>query len=297
MARRKAAIPACGLGSESVTPYLPVYDVEYLGDVEYSLRALESVVKVHRRLRAPATFCICGGLLDQAGPRYAELLRDEMFDVHSHTYSHMRLKPTDDCAERVDLRQARDEIERTAALLKQHLAVTNPGLRTPGGFYRGLRGAKELLSLLVELGVPFVSSDARGPQETVPSPLTEPYWYDEDGFPGLLELPAQDWHENVLKGHNPVPCMWPPVLPWGYPNRPPQTPQEEFEVYRKSLHGVRGLNLPYYSPPMHPWSIYRFNPQARTVELILEEVESLGMPITTFSAVHRELRARRETPP
>jgi len=277
-----------------LTPYLPVYDVEYLGDVEYSLRALESVVRVHQRLQAPATFCICGGLLHQAGPRYAQLLRDDLFDLHSHTYSHMRLKATSDCRDPVDLHQARDEIERTAALLEQHLGVTNPGLRTPGGYYRGLRGAKELLALLVELRLPFASSDARGPMETVPSPLTEPYWYDEDGFPELLELPAQDWHENVLKGHNPVPCMWPPVLPWGYPSQPPQTPEEEFEVYRRSLCAVAEMNLAYYSPPMHPWSVYRFNPEARTIELILQEVRRIGMPITTFSAVHRELRARRE---
>ncbi|UCH35572.1 MAG: polysaccharide deacetylase family protein [Armatimonadota bacterium] len=277
-----------------MTPYLPVYDVEYLQDVEYSLRALASVVKVHRRMAIPATLCICGQLLDRAGPRYAELLRDDLFDIHSHTYTHMRLKRSNDCEPPVDLARARDELERTAALLEKHLGVTNPGLRTPGGFYRGLRGATDLLALLDELGVPFVSSDARGPMETIPSPLTEPYWYDEDGFPGLLELPAQDWHENVLKGHSPVPCTWPPILPWGYPSQAPKTPEEEFEVYRKSLHGVVEMDLTYYSPPMHPWSVYRFNPEARTVELILEEVGRLGMPVTTFSAVQRELRARRE---
>jgi peptidoglycan/xylan/chitin deacetylase (PgdA/CDA1 family) len=277
-----------------MTPYMPVYDVEYLGDVEYSLRALESVVKVHRRMEAPATFCICGQLLEQAGPRYAQLLCDELFDVHSHTYTHMPVKRTAKHDDPVDLAQVREELVRTAALLERHPGVSNPGLRTPGGFYRGLRGERELLALLVELGVPFVSSDARGPMETVPSPLTEPYWYDEDGFPGLLELPAQDWHENVLKGHNPVPCMWPPVLPWGYPSQPPQTPEEEFAVYRASLHGVAEMALTYYSPPMHPWSIYRFNTEARTVALMLEEVRRIGMPVTSFSAVHRDLRAKRE---
>ena len=277
-----------------MTPYLPVYDVEYLGDVEYSLRALESVVTVHRRMETPATFCVCGQLLDKAGPRYAELLRDDLFDVHSHTFTHMPVKRTTKHDDPVNLAQVREELERTAALLERHLGVTNPGLRAPGGFYRGLRGETQLLALLVELLVPFVSSDARGPMETIPSPLTEPYWYDEDGFPGLLELPAQDWHENVLKGHNPVPCMWPPVLPWGYPSRPPQTPEEEFAVYRTSLDGVAEMDLTYYSPPMHPWSIYRFNPEARTVALILEEVRRMDMPVTTFSAVHRELRAKRE---
>jgi len=280
-----------------VTRYVPVYDVEYLQDVEYSLRALESVVKVHRRMRAPATFCICGKLLENAGPRYAELLRDDLFDVHSHTYTHVRLKRTSDTEPPPDMRLARVEIELTAALLERHLGVREPGLRTPGGFYRGLQGATELLALLEELHVPFVSSDARGPQETIPAPLTEPYWYDDDGFPGLLELPAHDWHENVLKGHSPVPCAWPPLLPWGYPSQAPRTPEEEFEVYRKGLHGAAERGMTYYSPPMHPWSIYRFNPEARTVALILEEVARIGMPITTFSAIHRELREKREAKP
>ena len=277
-----------------MTPYLPVYDVEYRADVEYSLRALESVVRVHRRLHAPATFCIVGALLEQAGPRYAELVGDDLFDAHSHTYTHMMLKRTNDRQPPVDMAQARDEIARTAELLRRHLGVTSPGLRTPNGFYRGLRGETRMLALLAELGVPCVSSDLRGPEETVPSPLTEPYWYGEDGFPNLLELPSHDWHDNVLKGFAAVPCMWPPVLPWGLPNRPPRTPQEEFEYYRAALNGAVEAGITYYSPVLHPWSIFQFDPEARALELILEEVARLGMPITTFSAVHHELRARRE---
>lgn len=276
-----------------MTYYLPVYDVEYLQDIEFSLRALESVVQVHRRAQLPATFNICGGLLEQAGPRYAELLRDDLFDVHSHTFSHMLLKRTAAAEPPVDLAQARRELTRTAELLREHLGVTRPGLRTPNGFYRGLRGETQILALLDELDIPFVSSDLRGPQETVPAPPTEPYWYAEDGFPDLLELPAHDWHDNVLKGHPPLICMWPPVLPWGYPARAPQTPEEEFEIYRRGLHGARELGMTFYSPAMHPWSVYRFSPEARTVALILDEVARIGVPVTTYSAMDAELRAQR----
>jgi peptidoglycan/xylan/chitin deacetylase (PgdA/CDA1 family) len=277
-----------------MTRYLAVYDVEWLGDVEYSLRAVEAVALAHRRNDAPATFFICGELLDEAGPRYRDLLAGGAFEVGSHTYSHYPLKQADGSETEEHLARVRDEILRTEDAIRRAFGAGPVGVRGPGGYYRGLQGQKRVLELLWSLGVRTLSTDARGPGETIPAPLTQPYWYAQDGFPDMLEVPAHDWHENVLKGHNAAPIAWPPPLPWGYPRHAPTTPAEEFAVYRSGVDWAREHDLFFYSPAMHPWSVYRFNAQAKTLDLLLSYVRERKMPMVTVTQLRTEFERLRE---
>jgi peptidoglycan/xylan/chitin deacetylase (PgdA/CDA1 family) len=273
--------------------YLAVYDVEWLADVDYSLRALESVVRAHERYDAPATFYICGQLLEAAGDRYRDLLAGGPFEVGSHTYSHYPLKQFDGGDPDAHVARVREEVERTDELIRRTFARPPVGLRGPGGYYRGLQGQKPVLDLLWNLGVRTLSTDARGPGETIPAPLTPPYWYADDGFPEMLEVPAHDWHENVLKGHNPAPVAWPPRVPWGYPPREPRTPEEEFAAFRRGLDWAIEHDAYFYSPAMHPWSVYRFNPQARTLDLLFGYLREQGLPFVTVSELRRDFETRR----
>jgi len=273
-----------------MTRYVPIYDVEWLADVEVSLASLEAVVKVHRRRSAPATFCIVGRLLELAPDRYRALLSDDLFEVQNHSYTHINVKQVAGFPP-VDLGRVEDEIARTNALITEVFGIRPIGFRTPGGFTNGLRGETKALAIAARQGIRWISSDARGPLETVPAGFTQPYTYAEDGFPELVELPAHTWHENVLKGYNPVPAFWPPILPYGLPRFPPRTPEEEFEVHRLGMEHALAEKLVYFSPAMHPWSIYRFNPEARTVDLVLQHADCVGMPIATASHIYREIAA------
>ena len=281
-----------------MTRYLAVYDVEWLSDVEYSLQALEAVVLAHRRHNAPATFFICGKLLDEAGARYRDLLADGPFEVGSHTYSHYALKIIPGGAEpSCHLVPVRDEVQRTDALIRKVFGHPPVGLRGPGGYYRGLQGQKNTLEMLWGLGVRTLSTDARGPGETIPAPFTQPYWYAEEGFPEMLEIPAHDWHENVLKGHNAAPIAWPPPFPWGYPNHAPKTPEEEFEVYKHGIDWAAEHDAFFYSPPMHPWSVYRFNPEAKTLDLLLAYLLDKRIPMITVTELRQEFAQTGEKEP
>lgn len=273
-----------------MTRYAPIYDVEWLDDVEFSLAALEAVVKVHRRRSAPATFCIVGRLLELAPDRYGALLSDDLFEVQNHSYTHMNVKQVAG-GPPVDLAKVEDEIARTNALVADVFGVRPIGFRTPGGFTNGLRGQTKVLEIAARNGIRWISSDARGPAETVPAGFTQPYTYAGDGFPDLVELPAHTWHENVLKGYSPVPAFWPPILPYGLPRFPPRTPEEEFQIHRLGMEHALAEELIHFSPAMHPWSIYRFNSEARTVDLVLEHAGRIGMPIARASDIYREVIA------
>ena len=269
-----------------MTTFAVGYDTEYVQDLDWSLRAVEAVAAVHRRHRAPATFFFVGKLLEAQGERYAAVLGgDDLFDIQSHTHSHMSLKS--DAPER--LAAAADELRRTADLVERHFGERPVGVCGPGGYEGGLQDCPRMLRVLVESGARYVSTDGRGPGGTIPSPLTQPYRYAAQGFPDLLELPAQDFHENVLKGYQQVPAYWPPILPWGLPNRPPTTPEEECAYFRLGLEYCAAHGVPYYRTYFHPWSIYRFHREARTIDLLLEHARRIGVEVTSCTRCYRQL--------
>ena len=266
------------------------YETEYVQDLGWSLRAVEAVAAVHRRHGAPATFFFVGRLLELQGERYAALLRGgDLFDVQSHTYSHLSLKSQQ--PER--LSAAAEELRKTADLIERHFGARPIGLCGPGGYENGLKDCPAMLRVIWDSGVRCVSTEGRGPGGTIPAPLTQPYWYAEQGFPDLLELPAQDFHENVLKGYQQVPAYWPPILPWGLPNRPPTTPEEEFAYFRQGLDYAVEHGLAYYRTYFHPWSVYRFNREARTIDLLLAHARQIGMEITSCTRYYRHLAQGR----
>ncbi|PJB62216.1 MAG: hypothetical protein CO095_19025, partial [Armatimonadetes bacterium CG_4_9_14_3_um_filter_58_7] len=177
------------------------YDTECVADLSVSLKAVEVVAAVHRKHGAPATFFFVGQLLEAQGERYAAALgEDNLFDIQSHTYSHYGLKGN--APEHVA--RAAEELQKTADLIDEHFGKRPIGVCGPGGYENGLQDCPNMLRVLWDSGARYISTDGRGPGGTIPSPLTQPYWYAEQGFPTLLELPAQDFHENVLKGYQSV---------------------------------------------------------------------------------------------
>jgi hypothetical protein len=107
-----------------------------------------------------------------------------------------------------------------------------------------------------------------GQFNTIPAPLTQPFWYADDGYPGLLEIGLHAWHDNVLTGQ-PFAIHWPPSLPWGYPDKVPETAQEIYDAYAPGIDYVVSNNLTTYVPCFHPWSIYRIDKHALQIELLL----------------------------
>lgn len=273
-----------------MTTFLAAYDLESL---EVGPAAAEAVAAVHRRHNQPATFFVVGRLLEQDGPRYREILDDPLFDIQTHTYSHRMLKTTGPHGPAVNLEEMEEEVARGKQLVEDTFERECLGLRPGCGFHQGFQGMPERLEILWRTGFRFVSSDARGPLDSIPNGLTQPYWYEADGYPELLEIPAHGWHDNVLKGYTQNITLFPPLYPFAIPDRVPTTVDEAFAHEKLWLDQALEEELEFFSPCMHPWSLYRFDPRIGTVDRMLTYVEERGLPVATFADFYRRRADQR----
>lgn len=273
-----------------MTSYIFSYDVEH---PELCMKALPVIVEYHRQYEVPATFFIVGKLIEMHRDKLRSLLGgDELFDIQSHTYSHKLLKDSAMHGHGVSLEEMREELELGKRLVEDTFEVECTGFRTPCGFYKGMQGEVERLKIIWSCGFKFISSDARGPADSIPSGLQQAYWYDFEGFHELLELPAHGWHDNVLKDPDGslqprLLLPWPGLLSWGIPSRPPRTPEEEFEVQKVWIERALKYELDFVSPVYHPHSIYRMSDDCRIIKLLMGHIRSLGMPTTTYVELYR----------
>jgi peptidoglycan/xylan/chitin deacetylase (PgdA/CDA1 family) len=277
-----------------MTCYIFAYDLE---DPVLCLQAAPRLVELHRRYEIPATFFVLGTVIEGRGAELRDIFGDDpLFDIASHTYSHRLLKDNRLHGQGVSLDELGREIERGLRLVEEVFERPCVGVRSGYGFYEGLRGEDERLRVIRDVGARYLSSDLRGPGDSVPGGLVQAYPYDEEGVPDLLELPGHGWHDNILKGLYPGPWLsWPPVLRWGIPDRAPSTPEEEFAVQRGWIE--HSLGLDYFAPVYHPHSVYLSGPDCRVIELLMRHVRQRGMVATTYGALYDAYSTRPETIP
>jgi len=271
--------------------FVPAYDTEWAGAC---LESCRKIARVHRDRGIPATFFIVGKLLETEGAAYRELLDEPgLFEIASHTYSHKLLRHQGFAGPGVSPDQVHEEIHRGKALVEDCFGRACLGLRPGCGFDVGFRGAPEVLAEMAGAGLEYVSSRLWGPHTTVPAPLEQAHTYADDGFPQLWEFPGHGWHENVLKGHNATPgrlLLWPPVYPEMQLAGYVRTPQEEFSVHRFFVDRAMADGLEYVTLIWHPWSLNRFDPDMRMLELLFAYVAEQGLQFARFEDLWRARR-------
>ncbi len=259
-----------------------------------SLEAVDVICNVLEDLEARASFFLVGKLLQKAAADYAALLRDNpRFDIGNHTYSHWQIwRP--DAEQAMD--RFREELSKTAAVIEKHFGIVTEGFTAPGCFYRGLRGKGAQLRVLWEEGYRYITTDGRaGPelQPQAPAEFTQPYWCAGDGFPEILELPLTGWHCNMLFNTGRQNDNWHPAP--GFPDgtmleRLPRTVAEGFEVRRKELEYAADNRL-IYAPAMHPWSLYRFDPELQHLRWLIETAMERDIPVVNCRDVYELYRS------
>ena len=273
-----------------MTLYIAAYDTES----PQCLAACRKIVALHRRLEMPATFFITGQMLEADADEYRELLGDPLFEVASHTYSHKTFGDHPFCGPGVPLEVARREMEMGKEWVERVFESVCEGVRPGCGFPDGLRGAPDLVATAAGAGFRYVSSAAWGPDFTLPAPLRGPFTYADEGAPDLWELPCHGWHENLLKNNNGIGprrlLLWPPAQDWPIPAGFVTAPEEEFAVERVFLERAAERGLPYVSLIWHPWSLDRFDPAMRMLELTFAHVRALGLEPCTFADLRDSLR-------
>lgn len=277
--------------------YIFHYDLE---NEDLCLKAAPVLQDLHERYDLPATFFMLGRVLETRGKDLRAIFGESpLFDVQSHTYSHRMLRDNQMHGPGISLEELRKEISLGKRWVEEVFERECVGIRSGCGFYGGMSGTPERLQVIAEEGVKYISTDLRGPADSIPSGLQQAYWYSEEGFPDLLELPGHGWHDNVLKSKDQAWLLlpWPRFLEWGIPRRPAETPEEEFEVQKVWIDKALALGLDYLSLIYHPHSIYRISPDCRSIELIMKYLIDRGVSTTTYTAMYQRYAAQPEMTP
>ena len=271
------------------TRYIAAYDTESPD----CLAACRKIVEVHKRFEMPATFFILGKTLDANPAEYRKLLDDPLFEIATHTYTHQMLRDNEFCGSAVSLNERRKEIFKGKEVIERVFEQPCIGLRPGCGFDNALKGEAETLELLREAGILYVSSFLWGPDYSLPALLNEPFNYKDEGFPDIWELPGHGWHENLLKNHNRWGprrlTLWPSPFPEAIPDGFCKTPKDEFEVNRVFLDRALQTGKSFVSLIWHPWSLKKFDPNMKMLELTFTHVQHLGLKPYTYAQLYEHV--------
>jgi peptidoglycan/xylan/chitin deacetylase (PgdA/CDA1 family) len=273
------------------TRYIAAYDTESAA----CLAACSKIAEVHKRFEMPATFFILGKTLDANPAEYRKLLDDPLFEIASHTYSHQMLRDNVFCGKAVSMDEKRNEIFKGKEAVERVFERPCIGMRPGCGFDNALKGEPQVLKLVQEAGFKYVSSLLWGPDYSLPVPLHEPFSYKAEGFPDIWELPGHGWHENLLKDHNRWGprrlTLWPPPFPEAIPRGFCKTPKDEFEVNKVFLDKALETRKPFVSLIWHPWSLAKFDPDMKMLELTFSHVQKTGLKPCTYAQLFEHVSA------
>jgi peptidoglycan/xylan/chitin deacetylase (PgdA/CDA1 family) len=276
--------------SVKTTPfYIAAYDTESPA----CLVACRKIVEVHKRYQMPATFFIVGKTLEANAAEYKQLLDDPLFEIATHTYSHRMLRDNPFCGTAVSLEEKRKEIFDGKSAVERIFGRPCLGMRPGCAFDNALKGATDVLSLIREAGLKYVSSLAWGPDYSLPALLVDPFSYEADGYPDLWELPAHGWHENLLKNNNKFGprriTLWPPEMPEAIPPKFISTPKEEFDIDKIFINKAVKTDKTFVSLIWHPWSLHSFDPEMKMLELVFTYVRKLGLKQITYADLYKSV--------
>ena len=169
-------------------------------------KALKVIRDIHTSLDVPATIFICGKTLLHCVEELRSLPKD-LFEIQQHTYSHVLFKdfdildhyePSDGSSLRIPAvtpETIREEVFFTNRLIERYLNRRCVGIRTPFGFPDGLKGNEDILRVLHENDMEYVSSVTRYEQGET-SDLFQPFTYSSEGYADLVEIPFS-WSDAV----------------------------------------------------------------------------------------------------
>jgi len=192
---------ALSLFTES--PNFPLYELAL--DPQTCAEALELLTEVHADVGVPATLFVCGRTLLHALEPVRAANASGLFDVQQHTFSHVPFKdivysPGPGLVGTIKASPPEallEELVFTSRLIREHVGGDVVGLRTPFGYHRGLRDRPDLLEIVRAAGLRYVTSWGRNEENGNPTPWVQPFRYEEEGFPDLLEIPFQFWLDGI----------------------------------------------------------------------------------------------------
>lgn len=248
---------------------------------------LQAAVPLHVELHIPCTFFVRGQAIEDHADdfRRARDQAGDLVDFQQYTYSALPLKTVcqeDNKGRAVvlggSLSLCRDDVARASDVMERVLGARPIGLCGPLGSYRGLADRPDLLEMLSRLGIRFLRTYTRNANDAHPVPFdVQPFRYDAQGFPDMLEIPGQGWPDHLLRE----------ALGFG--------PSDRYVQHlRKDLDYIAARKLTW-SVIQHDWSSIKDDPSMLSTRRFLEQVAALGFKTRSHATYYRESAATAAT--
>jgi len=244
---------------------------------------LRAAAKLHQEMQLPCTVFARGQTVEEHPDdfRAARDLCGELMDFQQATYSNLPLKTV--CRqdhlgttlfETATLPQCRDDMARASDVMERVLGARPVGLAGPLGYYRGLSDRPDLLEMVARLGIRFTRTWSRNQFDAFPVPFEQqPFFYAPQGFPELLEIPAQGWPEAAWK-----------AAP-GF-----EAPEKFVRQMKKDLDYVAAKGL-VWGWALTDWSCIHKDAEMRSTRAVLEQAREQEFRVLSHAQFWREKSA------
>ena len=250
--------------------------VGHVFDKDITAAFLERAYQTYNELNAPMTMFVTGMTLEENVNRFDRFLGDNKFDIQQHSYSHVPFKTIveerDDEAktrvfrEGVTLERIQEEVAKTNQLFEKHLGIKCIGITCPFAYYRGLSDRPDVLRLLYKLGIRFLRSYGRNEKDYQPVFLdVQPFLYDLQGLPDMLEIPICGWHDVGWK------------TKYGWNNT------DEFIEYLKTQIDIIAEKDLAWSFLQHDWSSMEDDREMNITREVIAYAQEKGVELLTHS--------------
>ncbi|MGC9319384.1 MAG: polysaccharide deacetylase family protein [Armatimonadota bacterium] len=266
------------------------YDVESRDpDSPVTEQFMEVATRVHGELEAPGTFFLCGRTVEHSADAIRAALDTGLFDAGQHTYSHVLFKTLwqvneegETIHEGGSVAQIAREVDRAATVIRDLLGIEVKGLTTPFGYYRGLGDRPDLLAILHMAGIRYVRSWMRNEHDWVPVPLQcQPFFYEAQGFPEMLELPLTVRHD----------CDWGNHL--GFEPRQYNSVEPYAQFVADQLDEVAAKDWVFVYN-QHDTTTMRWDPEMVVVRTVIERARALGIRVGLYRQYYEQRLRERE---
>lgn len=251
------------------------YDIEKSFEPEITSRFINLVLEAQKELQVKSTFFILGRCVEIATKDLLRLKDQPFFELQQHTYSHIgvktlwQIKP--DGTTRFEKGESpqviEEEIAKTNKLFKDRLGLDCRGIAIPRGFFRGLGDRPDLLDIFWRQGIRYMRAFSRNEYDWQPVSLdVQPFFYDIQGYPDILEIPVQGWQD----------CLW-------YEENGKNN-QTGYLNYLKSTVDLVQKNNLAWSFVQHDWSTVQYDPDFLITRQFILYAQQKGVNFMT----HRE---------
>ena len=275
---------------------------------EKKINSIELISKDLEKLKVPRTFFICGHFLESMNYKYGSeklqnsfCVQSELVEIADHTYSHNVVKKIESRPDKIPLtpNQLKVEYENNSSIFEEILKINVPkrGFRTPLGHYRGLNGEFSLLDKMIDAGMTYISSDLRGPDDSLfadlkysDGTLRQPYRYEN----GLLEIPSIGWQDTVFAQPEYISKFH------KLPDDVPSSYEEILEYYEKLIQDAYEIALKndrdFFLPLcLHPYDTSFYNKDERFFSDLYSIVKNFQATFCTYDDVREHYDKTLET--